>query len=89
MYYKGANGPGGPGQSIHSIYSAVSTDGLRFEKEGIRIDSQQTLDRGWASVPEAIVLTDGRMRLYYVSDGLDGVLSGPSRRRAYRYRLYR
>jgi len=70
MYYKGATGPGGPGQSIHSVFSAVSTDGLRFEKEGIRIDSQQTPDRGWASVPEALVLSDGRVRLYYVSDGL-------------------
>jgi len=71
MYYKGATDPGGPGQSVHSVFSAVSTDGLSFEKEGIRIDSQQTPDRGWASVPEAIVLPDGRIRIYYVSDGLD------------------
>ena len=81
MYYKGATGPGGPGQSVHSIYSAISTDGLRFEKEGISIDSQRTPDRGWASVPEAIILPDGRMRLYYVSDGLDvkhGIVSAIS-----------
>jgi len=70
MYYKVATGPGGPGQSVHSIFSAISTDGLSFEKEGVRIDSQQTPDRGWASVPEAIVLPDGRVRIYYVSDGL-------------------
>lgn len=81
MYYKGATGGGGPGQSIHSIFSAVSTNGLRFEKEGIRIDSQQTPDRGWASVPEAIALPDGRVRIYYVSDGLDvkhGIVSAIS-----------
>ena len=81
LYYKGATGPGGPGQSIHSVFSAISTDGLLFEKEGIRIDSQQTPDRGWASVPEAIVLPDGRVRIYYVSDGLDvrhGIVSAVS-----------
>jgi len=72
---------GGPGQSVHSVFSAISADGLRFEKEGIRIDSQQTPDRGWASVPEATVLPDGRVRLYYVSDGLDvkhGIVSAIS-----------
>jgi hypothetical protein len=81
MYYKGATGSGGPGQSVHSVFSAISADGLRFEKEGIRIDSQQTPDRGWASVPEATVLPDGRVRLYYVSDGLDvkhGIVSAIS-----------
>lgn len=81
MYYKGATGGGGPGQAVHSIFSAVSTDGLRFEKEGIRIDSQKTPDRGWASVPEAILLPDGKVRIYYVSDGADvghGIVSSIS-----------
>ena len=81
MYYKGATGGGGPGQAVHSVFSAISTDGLRFEKEGIRIDSQKNPDGGWASVPEAILLPDGRVRIYYVSDGADvghGVVSAVS-----------
>ena len=68
MYYKGANSLNpGPGQSIHKIYSAISTDGLTFKKEGIRIDSETNGDNGWASVPDAIVLQDGRIRIYYVT----------------------
>ncbi|MCX6356880.1 MAG: hypothetical protein NT045_03235, partial [Candidatus Aureabacteria bacterium] len=67
MYYKGANGQGGPGQAIHKIFSAISSDGLTFVKEGLRIDSKTTGDNGWASVPEAILLPDGRVRIYYVS----------------------
>ncbi len=81
MYYKGATGGGSPGQAVHSIFSAISPDGLRFEKEGIRIDSQKTPDGGWASVPEAILLPDGRVRIYYVSDGSDvghGIVSAVS-----------
>ncbi|MBI2668104.1 hypothetical protein HYX17_05050 [Candidatus Woesearchaeota archaeon] len=68
MYYKGANSLNpGPGQSIHKIYSAVSSDGLNFQKEGLRIDSETNGDNGWASVPDAITLPDGRVRLYYVT----------------------
>lgn len=68
MYYKGANSQApGPGQSIHKIYSAVSSDGLTFQKEGLRIDSETSGDNGWASVPDAITLPDGRVRLYYVT----------------------
>jgi len=81
MYYKGATGGGGPGQAMHSIFSAISTDGLRFEKEGVRIDSQQTPDGGWASVPEAVLLPDGKVRIYYVSDSADvghGIVSAIS-----------
>ena len=51
MYYKGANSMNpGPGQSIHKIYSASSSDGLTFQKEGLRIDSETNGDNGWASV---------------------------------------
>ena len=68
MYYKGANSQNpGPGQAIHKIYSAISSDGLAFQKEGLRIDSETSGDNGWASVPDAIVLPDGRVRIYYVT----------------------
>ncbi len=68
MYYKGANSQNpGPGQSIHKIYSAISSDGLTFQKEGLRIDSETNGDNGWASVPDAIILPDGRVRIYYVT----------------------
>ena len=82
MYYKGADSSqGGPGQSIHKIFSAVSTDGLTFTREGLRIDSEKTDDRGWASVPEAIELSDGRVRIYYVtgdSEANNGIASAIS-----------
>ena len=68
MYYKGANSLNpGPGQSVHKIYSAISSDGLTFQKEGLRIDSETSGDNDWASVPDAIMLPDGRVRLYYVT----------------------
>ncbi|MEK6809339.1 MAG: hypothetical protein AABY40_01570 [Nanoarchaeota archaeon] len=68
MYYKGANSQNpGPGQSIHKIYSAISSDGLIFQKEGLRIDSETNGDNGWASVPDAIILPDRRVRIYYVT----------------------
>jgi len=68
MYYKGANSPqGGPGQAIHKIFSAISSDGLNYQKEGLRIDSEVSGDMGWSSVPDAVVLPDGKIRLYFVS----------------------
>ena len=67
LYYKGAQGSGGPGQAVHKIFSAISSDGLTFQKEGVRIDSQTTGDNGWASVPEAVKLANGKIRIYYVS----------------------
>jgi hypothetical protein len=81
MYYKGADGQGGPGQALHKVFSAISSDGLNFQKEGLRIDSEKTGDRGWTSVPEAIKLPDGRVRIYYVSgdfEALGGIMSAVS-----------
>ena len=68
MYYKGADSQNpGLGQPVHKIYSAISSDGLTFQKEGLRIDSETNGDNGWASVPDAIILLDGRVRIYYVT----------------------
>lgn len=70
MYYKGADSMNpGPGQSVHKIFSAISSDGLTFQREGLRIDSETNGDNGWASVPDAVMLPDGRVRLYYVTAG--------------------
>ncbi len=71
LYYKGGQGSGGPGQSIHRVFSAVSTDGLEFTREGLRLESLGTEDRGWASVPEVIRTFDQRWRMYYVSDSAE------------------
>ena len=68
MYYKGADSQNpGPGKSTHKIYSAISSDGITFQKEGLRIDSETNGDNGWASVPDAIILPDGQVRIYYVT----------------------
>ena len=76
LYYKGANAGGVP--AIHKIFSAISSDGLNFEREGVVIDSEKTDDKGWASVPEVIKLSDGRVRLYYVSGSSNGISSAIS-----------
>jgi len=67
MYYKQASGPGGPGQTAHKAYSAISQDGVNFKIEGLRLESEGTIDRGWVSVPEVVRTFDGRWRMYYVS----------------------
>lgn len=81
LYYKGANGPGGPGQSIHRVFSALSGDGLNYTREGLRLESANTIDGGWASVPEVIQTFDGRYRMYYVTHGSaerNGIVSAVS-----------
>lgn len=81
LYYKGADRLGGPGQATHRIFSAISQDGLVFQKEGVRIDPTGTVDNGWASVPEIVKTFQGRFRLYYVSGAAppnDGIASAIS-----------
>ncbi|MDD2666790.1 MAG: hypothetical protein PHD13_05485 [Methanocellales archaeon] len=78
MYYIGATGEGGPGHAIHRIYSAISPDGLNFTREGIRIESEGTIDNGWASVPEIVRTFDGRYHLYYCSIGAESIASAIS-----------
>lgn len=77
MYYKIPFGPGGPGQSVHKSYSAISRDGVTFTDEGLRLESEGTIDRGWVSVPEVVPTFDGRWRMYYVSarDGIANVIA--------------
>ncbi|MDA2930333.1 hypothetical protein MYX84_10360, partial [Acidobacteria bacterium AH-259-O06] len=62
MYYKGAIGQGGPMEAEHRIFTASSTDGLNWVKEGLVIDGVIENVFAGASVPDAIVLPDGRIR---------------------------
>ncbi len=61
MYYKGAEGGGPPSEAKHRTFSAISRDGLNFTREGLIFDRTVI-----TSVPDAIVLPDGRIRLYFV-----------------------
>ena len=70
MYYSGKTGPGGPDTAINRIYSAISFDGLNWQKEGLRVESVGTPDNGWASVPDIVRTFDGRYRLYYVGNAV-------------------
>lgn len=58
--------PGSTNQ--RNLYLATSSDGKIFEKVGIAIDSSKE-DNYFASVPDLILLSDGRIRMYYVSGG--------------------
>lgn len=51
-----------------NLYLATSTDGKNFQKVGIAIDSALK-DNYFASVPELTKLSDGKIRMYYVSGG--------------------
>lgn len=59
--------PAGPATQ-RNLYSATSTDGKLFTKAGVAIDSAKD-DGYFASVPDLILLPDGKIRLYYVSSG--------------------
>jgi hypothetical protein len=54
--------------SQRDLYLATSTDGKSFSKVGIAIDSSKE-DNYFASVPNLVLLPDGKVRMYYVSGG--------------------
>ncbi len=71
MYYFGKTGLAGPDRGvIGRIYSAISQDGLNWEKEGVRVETVGTPDNGWASTPEIVRTFDGRYRLYYTGNAI-------------------
>jgi len=70
MYYSGKTGPGGPNTAVNRIYSAISSDSLNWQKEGLRVESVGTPDKGWASVSEIVRTFDRRYRLYYVGNAV-------------------
>lgn len=60
---------GKPGASSQrNLYLATSTDGKKFSKVGVAIDSSKE-DNFFASVPDLIKLPDGKIKMYYVSGG--------------------
>lgn len=65
LYFKTFEGSGGPDEAEHRIHSAHSNDGLQFTYDGLVINTRS--DGHHVSVPDALVLPDGRVRLYYVS----------------------
>lgn len=63
----GAEKGPGPG-SQRNLLLATSTDGKSFVKVGLIIDSSKE-DNFFASVPKLVKLPDGKIRMYYVSEG--------------------
>lgn len=51
-----------------NLYLATSTDGKSFTAAGIAIDSSKE-DNYFASVPDLVKTSDGKIRMYYVSQG--------------------
>jgi hypothetical protein len=62
MYYKTQDLQN---QNIHRVHSAASNDGVTWKDEGKRFESLNAPCNGWTSVPDAVVMTDGRVRLYF------------------------
>lgn len=63
----GAGKPGHMGPQ-RNLYLATSTDGTHFTKSGLAIDSSKS-DGYFASVPNLVLLPNGKVRLYYVCGG--------------------
>jgi hypothetical protein len=59
--------PNGPNGS-QALVSATSSDGLSFTHEPGERFRPAPQDAGFVQVPHAVLLTDGRWRLYYVAD---------------------
>ena len=73
MYYTGL----GPGRAVEAssgyILSAVSSDGLNWQKEsGVRLDVHEPDATHRVLCPDVIPLPDGRWRMYFEAKGNDG-----------------
>ena len=65
----GSSGKTPPGPNTQrNLYLATSSDGKTFNKVGLAIDSAKE-DSYFASVPDLVLLPDGKIRMYYVSGG--------------------
>lgn len=65
----GSSGKTPPGPNTQrNLYLAKSEDGMMFKKVGLIIDSSKE-DNYFASVPDLVLLPNGKIRMYYVSGG--------------------
>ncbi|MBI2588594.1 hypothetical protein HYW35_00055 [Candidatus Saccharibacteria bacterium] len=54
-----------PNNETHPLLWATSTDGLTFEKQGIALDSRNSVFKGWMDGPELIAWDGNEHRLYF------------------------
>lgn len=82
LYYTGVSRERRAQNCLGYILSAVSEDGLHWQKEvGIRLDTMSSAGEVWVYCPDVIPLPDGRWRMYFQvksDSGWDQILSAVS-----------
>ncbi len=74
MYFK-EQLPQAPGEPpVHIVWSAVSSDGLNWQVEEQRLALEEECSN-FVSVPSAVALPDGRVRLYFVCNAHNSAIA--------------